>query len=125
MIHRDAAEKTLRARTKRAVSELSEAIVAGDAARQADLTAYLAELQGKLAELANADDQAAHDIGMWCRENHERHIATCPSSLKGMVRVDPATGMVLSVPEPAANPGPTQVIEVAGVVAPSALGNVG
>jgi hypothetical protein len=125
-IEKAAAEKTIRARIKRALTEMVDA----DGAQENALAEYVGELKAKLAELAPLDgsdtapeeDKAkAHLIGMWCRENHQRHIATCPTSLDNYTRVDPKTGEVISKPE-VVNPGPNQVLGLGAIEAPGAIG---
>jgi hypothetical protein len=113
-IQKDDAEKTLRARLRRVQREIIDA--EGDALVMLD--DYCAELKGRLAELkaidgsetaSDEDKVKAHLIGMWCRENQPRHVATCPSSV---------------ALAPAAEPGPPQVIELETIVAPTAVGKV-
>lgn len=126
-ILKEHAEKTLRSRIKRTNSDLVDAT--GEQATA--LTEYLAELKGQLAtllpldgsdEAAEEDKARAHAIGMWCRENHMAHIATCPTSLVNYTRIDPTSGEVLWRPPAPENPGPAQVIGLGTIEAPGAVG---
>jgi hypothetical protein len=114
-IQKDDAEKTIRARLRRVQRERLDA--EGETLEMLD--DYYAELKSRLGELnvldgsetASDEDKAkAHLLGMWCRENQPRHVATCPSS----VALPPTEG-----------PGPPQVIALNAIVAPTAVGKAG